>query len=143
MMKILSALMPVCMLLLSGCNLAPDYQRPEMDIAQNWETSQSQSLESKWWERFHDETLNALVEEALKNNRNITQAMARVDQAQAGLGIARDALLPVLWPALPHLPLPGRAAVKIRIPSPELSPQVGRWTSGANTGMRQNLPVPR
>ena len=95
MVKMLSILAPAFMLMLSGCNLAPDYQRPEMDIPQTWEASQSQALQSKWWERFHDETLNALVEEALAHNKNIDQAMANVDQAQAGLGIARDALLPV------------------------------------------------
>ena len=95
MVKMLSILAPAFMLLLAGCNLAPDYQRPEMDMPQTWEASQSQALQTKWWERFHDETLNALVEEALAHNKNIDQAMANVDQAQAGLGIARDALLPV------------------------------------------------
>ena len=95
MIKMLSLLAPAVLLFLSGCSLAPDYQRPEMDIPQTWEASQSQALQTKWWERFHDETLNALVEEALANNKNIVQAMANVDQAQAGLGIARDALLPV------------------------------------------------
>ena len=95
MVKMLSILAPALMLMLTGCSLAPDYQRPEMDIPQTWEASQSQALQTKWWERFHDETLNALVEEALAHNRNIEQAMASVDQAQAGLGIARDALLPV------------------------------------------------
>ena len=93
MIKMLSLLAPAVLLFLSGCSLAPDYQRPEMDIPQTWEASQSQALQTKWWERFHDETLNALVEEALANNKNIVQAMANVDQAQAGLGIARDALL--------------------------------------------------
>ena len=123
MMKMLSALMPACLLLFSGCSLAPDYQRPEMDIAQNWEISQSQSLESKWWERFHDETLNALVEEALKNNRNITQAMARVDQAQAGLGIARDALLPV----------PAASADASRTMARSSTSAIARQSGGKNT----------
>ena len=95
MVKMLSILAPALMLILSGCSLAPDYQRPEMDMPQTWIASQSEALQTKWWERFHDETLNALVEEALAHNKNIDQAMANVDQAQAGLGIARDALLPV------------------------------------------------
>lgn len=95
MVKMLSMLAPAFLLILSGCSLAPDYQRPEMDIPQTWEASQSQALHSRWWERFHDETLNGLVKEALDHNRNIEQAMASVRQAQAGLGIARDALLPV------------------------------------------------
>ena len=32
MIKMLSLLAPAFMLILSGCSLAPDYQRPEMDI---------------------------------------------------------------------------------------------------------------
>ena len=86
-------------LALAGCSFAPEYQRPSMDMPAEWSVSQSQTLQEKWWERFGDATLNALVEEALGANRNIAQAMARIDQAQAGFGIARDALLPV--PAAP------------------------------------------
>ncbi len=81
-------------LALAGCSFAPEYQRPSMEMPAEWTVSQSQTLQEKWWERFGDATLNALVEEALAGNRNIAQAMARIDQAQAGFGIARDALLP-------------------------------------------------
>lgn len=95
MMKKLLLLAPAIVLILSGCNLAPEYQRPGMEIPQAWEEAGEIAIQGRWWERFHDSTLNALVEEALKNNKNIAQAMAHVDQAQAGLGIARDALLPV------------------------------------------------
>ncbi|MBQ4616056.1 MAG: efflux transporter outer membrane subunit [Mailhella sp.] len=101
MRKILSFLAPALILALSsGCSLAPDYQRPEMDIPQTWEASQSQALQNKWWERFNDNTLNTLVEEALASNKNIAQAMARVEQAHAGLGVARDALLPTAGASL-------------------------------------------
>ena len=88
-------LVSVFMLTLTGCSLAPEYQRPEMDIPLTWEAADSKALQDKWWERFHDSTLNALVDEALAHNKNIAQAMAVVRQAQASLGIARDALLPV------------------------------------------------
>jgi len=95
MRRILSFIAPALILALSaGCSLAPEYKRPEQNIPQTWEASQSQALQSKWWERFNDPALNALVDEALASNRNIAQAMARVEQAQAGFGVARDALLP-------------------------------------------------
>lgn len=95
MRSILSFIAPALILAMSaGCSFAPEYKRPEMEMPQTWEASQSQALQSKWWERFGDPTLNALVEEALASNKNITQAMARVEQAQAGFGVARDALLP-------------------------------------------------
>ncbi|MBQ4076945.1 MAG: efflux transporter outer membrane subunit [Mailhella sp.] len=95
MRSILSYIAPALILAMSaGCSFAPEYKRPEMEMPQTWEASQSQALQSKWWERFNDPTLNALVEEALASNKNIAQAMARVEQAQAGFGVARDALLP-------------------------------------------------
>ena len=95
MRSILSFIAPALILAMStGCSFAPEYKRPEMEMPQTWEASQSQALQSKWWERFGDPTLNALVEEALASNKNIAQAMARVEQAQAGFGVARDALLP-------------------------------------------------
>ncbi len=42
----------------------------------------------RWWERFGDERLNALVEEALRGNLDIAQAYERLRQAQA---VARTA----------------------------------------------------
>ncbi len=95
MVNPLSFLAPVLVLALAGCSLAPTYQRPEMELPLTWEAADSKALQNKWWERFHDNTLNALVEEALAHNKDIAQAMASVRQAQAALGIARDALLPV------------------------------------------------
>ena len=80
---------------LAGCSFAPKYERPSMDLPATWTAAQSETLQERWWERFGDPTLNKLVDEALAGNRNIAQAIARIDQAQAGFGIARDALFPV------------------------------------------------
>ena len=70
MRRILSFIAPALVLAMNtGCSLAPDYKRPELDIPQTWEATQSQALQSKWWERFNDPTLNALVDEALASNK--------------------------------------------------------------------------
>ncbi len=79
---------------LSGCTLAPEYKRPVMDMPEAWTTPARDSLEVQWWKRFQDDKLNALVDEALQNNRDIEQAMARVDFARAQLGLARSDLFP-------------------------------------------------
>ena len=56
-------------LILSGCSLAPDYRRPEMDIPENWNSTPcgnptaEKGLEVRWWKRFHDPVLDRLVEE--------------------------------------------------------------------------------
>lgn len=39
----------------------------------------------RWWELFGDTTLNAFVERALTNNRDVAAAAARVEEARANL----------------------------------------------------------
>ncbi len=51
-------------------------------------------VEQMWWRHFGDPTLDALVTEALENNKNLAIAKARVEEARANRGIARSALLP-------------------------------------------------
>jgi NodT family efflux transporter outer membrane factor (OMF) lipoprotein len=50
----------------------------------------------KWWERFGDERLNALIEEALAENLDLAQAYERLKQARAVARIARSAESPQL-----------------------------------------------
>jgi len=78
----------------TGCTLAPEYERPAMELPQTWATPARDTLDVAWWKRFQDDKLNALVEEALQNNRDIEQAIARVDFARAQLGLARSDLFP-------------------------------------------------
>ena len=48
----------------------------------------------RWWELFGDTTLDALVEQALANNRDVAVAAARVQQARANLKTVRAQYLP-------------------------------------------------
>lgn len=81
---------------LSACSFAPEYHRPTPELPAVWTEASKpkQHLETQWWRRFEDNTLNALVDEALKNNLDLEQALARVEQASAQLGTARSALAP-------------------------------------------------
>lgn len=49
---------------------------------------------SRWWTEFHDPVLNQIVEQALRNNRDIRAAAARVAEARALTGVAKSSLLP-------------------------------------------------
>jgi multidrug efflux system outer membrane protein len=42
-----------------------------------------------WWQSFNDAKLDALVAEALNNNRDLSRAMARIDESRAALRAAR------------------------------------------------------
>lgn len=86
---------PVCVvvaaLFLSGCqSIWPDYLRPKLDVpAQYVEPGQPNATENlminSWWTLYQDQELNALIDKALSNNKDIKLAVARIDEADAAL----------------------------------------------------------
>jgi multidrug efflux system outer membrane protein len=53
-----------------------------------------------WWDIFHDETLTALIKEALTNNYDLAVAAARVEQANQIVAQARSQYFPTLGYAI-------------------------------------------
>lgn len=84
--------------LLSACAVGPEYRRPDMPASEKFRNAPSVDVvpDSLWWRGFEDATLNALVDQALAGNHDIAQAIARLEQAQAGLRRARAEQLPRL-----------------------------------------------
>lgn len=95
-----------CFLLLAGCAVGPDFERPDAPKVNGY-TSQAlpeqtesaaatggeaqhfasgKDIPGEWWQLFHSEALNGLIEEALKNNPDL-------DAAQASLREARESKL--------------------------------------------------
>ena len=83
---------------LSGCAIGPNYKRPDLDLPAENQTEEDYSVfqNYKWWEMFEDETLNQLETQALQFNQDLRQAIARVDQARAGVVSARADQLPMI-----------------------------------------------
>ena len=68
-------------LLVAACTLGPDYRRPDIDTpaAYRFEpASTADTADTKWWEQYGDPVLDALIAEALANNRNLEVAGADV-----------------------------------------------------------------
>ena len=68
---------------LSACAVGPDYRRPVIDTPEKWRVDYPQAAAVAnvgWWTQFGDPALNALIETALHENRDIQAAAARVDQ---------------------------------------------------------------
>jgi len=68
---------------LAGCTVGPDYVRPTVDTPPAWRIDYPKAAEVanlRWWEQFGDPVLNELVEAALRDNRDLRVAAARVDQ---------------------------------------------------------------
>src|SRR5581483_9563476 len=82
--------------LLAGCAVGPNYQRPRVNTPATFRAPsplpqpEAASLaDLKWFEVFHDEKLQELIRAALVDNYDLLDAVARVEQARANLGITR------------------------------------------------------
>ena len=88
-------------ILLGGCMVGPDYQRPPVTTPGVFRGSptpmapDAQSIaDLKWFEVFSDEQLQELIRTALVQNYDLRDAVARVDAARANLGITRSNQFP-------------------------------------------------
>jgi outer membrane protein, multidrug efflux system len=86
--------------LLGGCAIGPNYKRPEVAEPPTFRgqaTAEAASFaDAPWWETFQDPALQGLIQEALRNNYDVAIAAARVQEARAGLKVARSELFPSL-----------------------------------------------
>jgi NodT family efflux transporter outer membrane factor (OMF) lipoprotein len=100
------------MLMLAGCEVGPDYMKPDTPItdtykepppdafkdAGTWNQAvpADAALRSNWWEMFGDKQLNALEQQVDIANQTLKQAEARFRQARAQLGYNMAARMPTL-----------------------------------------------
>ena len=88
-------------LLLAGCAMGPDYQRPSADLPQAWPAApagaSAVSTNTNWWRVYSDPALDKLVEEAWSRNTDLAIAAARIAEAEAQLGLARTDLSPTVY----------------------------------------------
>jgi outer membrane protein, multidrug efflux system len=81
----------------AGCTLGPDYVRPDVETPAAWRIDYPKAAEvanTKWWEQFGDPVLSELIERALRDNRDVRAAAARVDQFIGALTSTRSQLYP-------------------------------------------------
>ena len=84
-------------LLLAGCTVGPDWQQPKVETPPAWRIDYAQARElanARWWQAFGDPVLDQLVEESLRQNRDLVQAAARVEQFLGALRSTRSQLYP-------------------------------------------------
>ncbi len=95
-------------LALSSCtSFIPRYERPEPPVASSWPDAAAAApasagapvaaaVDLPWSDYLADERIRALVEIALRNNRDLRLAVLNVEQVRAQLGIQRADLLPTV-----------------------------------------------
>ncbi len=94
------ALVIACVI--SGCAVGPEYVAPQINskqqfVGQQEVTQRSAAVQTAletWWQGYQDPLLTRLIQLALQQNLEITQAQSRIEQAKAGLSAANVALLP-------------------------------------------------
>ena len=85
--------------------MGPNYKRPPAGTPDAFRgqtpdqpsAGETSSLgDERWWQVFQDESLQALIRDALEHNYNVKMAAARILEAQAQLGITRADQFPAV-----------------------------------------------
>ncbi|WP_372803219.1 efflux transporter outer membrane subunit [Paracoccus seriniphilus] len=76
-------------LLVAGCAVGPDYQRPEVDLQTRFAGGNAEAIGAvaaeEWWLSYKDSTLNGFVKRGLVQNLDVLSATEAIRQAQAEL----------------------------------------------------------
>jgi NodT family efflux transporter outer membrane factor (OMF) lipoprotein len=85
-------------LALSACSLAPDYQRPPMELPGAWTQADgvgtTQQNMTPFWQELGSDELNRLIDNVLAQNLDLEAALHRIEQARAQAKVAGSSLYP-------------------------------------------------
>lgn len=97
-------LLPVMVLLLAGCEVGPNYQKPDIAVPPTFAAPGTQGVTSVpisgeadlsvWWMQYGDRELQSLIVRALKSNLDLQTAASRLREARTQEVIAGAAGLP-------------------------------------------------
>jgi len=100
-----------------GCMVGPNYRRPAVETPPSWRFEEKEAREvanTAWWEQFDDPVLNELIRNALKENKDVKIAAARVEEFAGRYRTTRAPLLPQVGAGA----VAGRSRATERGPSP-------------------------
>lgn len=90
-------IMLLCAALLASCAVGPDYRRPTVEVPSSWRVDYAQGeglANTAWWESFHDPVLTDLIRSAIRENKDLKIAAARVEQFLGVLDATRSEFFP-------------------------------------------------
>jgi NodT family efflux transporter outer membrane factor (OMF) lipoprotein len=91
---------PLAFMLLACTQVGPDYQQPELEVAEEWPVAAKAGLQTHpdeliaWWHSFDDAVLTDLVQRAYQRNYSLEAAGLKVLEARAQLAIAVGSAYP-------------------------------------------------
>ena len=77
---------------LSGCKLGPDFQKPDYNSPETFRFDSVQTdttVNLSWWKLFNDPVLDTLIATALRENKDVLVAAARIESARVNIGYTR------------------------------------------------------
>ena len=83
---------------ISGCKLGPDFQKPQYTGPDRFRFDSSQTVQTvnlRWWELMNDPVLDTLISIALRENKDVLIAAARIESARANIGYTKSNQWPV------------------------------------------------
>lgn len=83
-------------LILGGCSLAPDYERPATPAGATWQAGTSETAPQGWQQQFQDPALQTLIQLALDNSRDLRLSVLAVQRYEAQYRIERATQFPGL-----------------------------------------------
>lgn len=87
----------LALMLLTGCTVGPDYQRPTVDMPKDWRVQAREATnlaDTDWWRQFNDPVLSELIAAALRENKDLLIATARIEEYAGRLGMTRADFFP-------------------------------------------------
>lgn len=86
-------------IILAGCTMEPDYQRPALPVAGHYDSQNKtggagNGADIRWQNFFTDPVMHRLIASALANNRDLRVAALNVEVARSQVQIDRAALMP-------------------------------------------------
>ncbi len=87
----------ILVFLTASCTVGPDYKRPAVDVPTAWRLSEKEAkdlAQTAWWEQFKDPILNNLIATALRENKDLMIAAARIEEYAGRYGVVRSDLFP-------------------------------------------------
>ena len=86
--------------LVVSCTLTPDYERPPLDVPEEYTAPAPPAGESianlDWWELFQDDQLELLIRTALEENKDLAIALSRIEESRLTVTAVRANQFPFL-----------------------------------------------
>ncbi len=94
------AMLTCIALILAACAIGPDYRRPTINTPQAWRIEEKEAVDvanTAWWEQLDDPVLNDLMAVALRENKDLKIAAARVEEYVGRYWAGRSQLFPQIY----------------------------------------------